>query len=123
MNRGTCASHAKDGRTGGSHAEKSVAGASATESQGLALAEAWSMDVPTLVWSPNQEHSEVPGLFPTGAPYLTGATGKYWKDLSDLREILSVGFAGQFSPREWILNNMTNKLAAKNYLAIAQQGN
>ena len=48
---------------------------SRSESQGLALAEAWAMDVPTLVWqSPPGEPGSVFSLSDP-APYLTSDTG------------------------------------------------
>jgi len=50
---------------------------SAFETQGLALAEAWSMDVPTAVWDPRGEAEWRGRTFQAGssAPYLTAVRG------------------------------------------------
>ena len=56
------------------------------ETQGLALAEAWSMDVPTLVWDP-QGVAEWRGRrfqSQSSAPYLTPATGRRWSGIDEL---------------------------------------
>ncbi len=88
---------------------------SRSESQGIALAEAWSMDVPTLVFDP--------GLFSfngrtvtntSSCPYLTPSTGLTWKSIEELKRILNAknSFIG-FSPRSYVLGHFTDEYRAK----------
>ena len=60
------------------------------ETQGLALAEAWSMDVPTAVWDPRGIAEWRGRSFQSGssAPYLTPATGRLWRTLDELEPVL-----------------------------------
>ena len=63
------------------------------ETKGLALAETWSMDVPTLVFRLKNEVGSA------RAPYLTNSTGAFWSSLDEL-EYLIVNFREyEFSPR------------------------
>ncbi|MDQ3245115.1 MAG: hypothetical protein M3P22_02120, partial [bacterium] len=93
---------------------------SITETQGIALAEAWSMDVPTLVWDPEIEHYYLRGVKTTSAPYLRKENGMRWKELRELDILLSDGNLNleSFSPRVWVLNNMTHKHSAELFLNI-----
>jgi hypothetical protein len=88
---------------------------SITETQGLALVESWSMNVPTLVWNPKIEHYYIKNLQTTAAPYLSAGTGMEWKELSELEEIIKKipGFLFQFKPREWVESNMTDIQSAR----------
>jgi len=96
---------------------------SEAESQGIALAEAWAMDVPTIVWNPMYlPHNPTPNLIPnTACPYLNSLNGLDWKDLSELDGILGKmkNIIGGFKPRQWVLNNMTDAHSAKLFLDIA----
>lgn len=93
------------------------------ETQGLALAETWSMDVPTLVWDP-QGPAEFRGYqFQAGSscPYLTQATGTTWKTLADLAALLGAARKSidRYSPRSWVLGNLTDAICANRlYTAI-----
>ncbi len=61
---------------------------SASESQGIALAEAWAMDVPTLVWD-NLGVVVFNHFFHSkAAPYLNPNVGLPWKNLAELNELL-----------------------------------
>jgi len=93
---------------------------SVTETQGLALAEAWAMDVPTLVWDPEIEHYYLRNIKTTSAPYLTDKTGIRWKELDELEQLLSNNKLNlnKFSPRKWIQKNMTNKNSAEMLIKI-----
>lgn len=95
---------------------------SRSESQGLALAEAWAMDVPTLVWDPQQplviagrSHWPV-----SAAPYLTQYTGMFWRDIEEFKKKLShvQDELSSFSPRAWALNNMSDEASARLLLEI-----
>jgi hypothetical protein len=90
---------------------------SRSESQGLALAEAWAMGVPTLVWDPqapfviqNKLHNPV-----DAAPYLTSATGLLWKDFDELNGLLNNirQMMWLFNPSAWVIENMSNKKSAQ----------
>lgn len=87
-----------------------------SESQGLALAEAWSMDVPTFV----RRFDVIPeeGTPCSAAPYLTPSTGEFWSTDEELRQLLAAGTAS-YAPREWILANNTDRHAAEALLRIA----
>lgn len=90
---------------------------SRSESQGIALAESWSMNVPTLVWDP-QAPSTINGkvYWPiSAAPYLNSCLGLQWKNieefealLKDMPEKLSL-----FSPRNWVSQNMTDEISVQ----------
>lgn len=96
------------------------------ETQGLALAEAWSMDVPTVVWDPRgpaewrgrtfQSHSS--------APYLTPATGRLWRSLDELEPVLRGALSDRdtFRPREWVLAHMTDAICSAALLHIITDG-
>jgi hypothetical protein len=87
------------------------------ETQGIALAEAWSMDVPTVVWDP-QGDAEWRGRHFTSAssaPYLTPATGLSARDTAGLEPALRQALASLtgFQPREWVLANMTDEICSR----------
>jgi len=89
---------------------------SKSESQGIALAESWAMDVPTLVWNPKP--SEINGRIYScisSSPYLNSRLGVEWKTMSDLESLLKQmgSMLCQFQPREWVLENMTDKVSAQ----------
>lgn len=89
------------------------------ESQGLALLEAWSMDVPTYVL--NREVHPIYGTrFPVStAPYLTEQTGVFWKQIHELKELLI--HRQSFSPRAWTLKNLTDLHSAKCFMRLIHQ--
>ena len=98
--------------------DKSVFGVflSSFETQGLALAEAWSMDVPTLVWNPRSEASYRGRSFTAGssAPYLSDATGCEWSSIGDFSGMLdhAIRQREKFHPRDWVLRHMTDASCA-----------
>ena len=72
--------------------DRSVAGVflSTFETQGIALAEAWSMDVPTVVWDPQGDAQWRGRTFTSrsSAPFLTPATGVTFRTIDDLEPAL-----------------------------------
>jgi hypothetical protein len=94
------------------------------ETQGISLAEAWSADIPTLVWNPGFVFQVVQAknhVFEcSSAPYLTDATGRFFRDLDAFTALLADFAAGKlrFSPRQWVLNNMTDTICAQRLHAI-----
>lgn len=99
---------------------------SKSESQGLALAEAWSMDVPTLAWSPRELVIEARqySVF-SASPYLSDPTGLQWTTTAELDQLLEALPAklAAFKPRKWVLENMTDEVAAQKFLEIVNEKN
>jgi hypothetical protein len=96
------------------------------ETQGLALAEAWSMDVPTLVWDPQGEAQWRGRRFTSrsSAPYLTPATGRTWRTIAELEAALrgALADASAFHPRDWVLAHMTDAVCAAALYDIIKAG-
>ena len=94
---------------------------SVSESQGLALAESWAMNVPTLVWDPQHlvAHGRVYSVV-TACPYLTDATGYRWQTIHDFEHLLQQIPAklAVCSPRTWVLDNMTDSITIQNLMNI-----
>jgi hypothetical protein len=90
---------------------------SAFETQGVALAEAWAMNVPTLVWNPLAPAEWRGWRFTSGssAPYLSASTGVYWQSLDDLGAALTCAqrHDDRWQPREWVLAYMTDAICAR----------
>jgi glycosyltransferase involved in cell wall biosynthesis len=98
--------------------DRSVAGVflSTFETQGIALAEAWSMDVPTVVWDPRGDAEWRGRTFKSksSAPFLTPATGVTFRTIDDLEEALrgTLTSLTTFLPRDWVLQHMTDAVCA-----------
>src|SRR4029077_7913349 len=99
---------------------------SAFETQGIALAEAWAMDVPTLVWDPRGEAQWRRHTFTSraSAPYLTPAPGRLWRTLDELEPALRAAMADRagFQPRRWVLAHMTDAICSAALLEIIRDG-
>ncbi|BDC34782.1 hypothetical protein Noda2021_07400 [Candidatus Dependentiae bacterium Noda2021] len=97
---------------------------SRSESQGVALAEAWAMDVPTFVWNPQAMSAYGKVYNPVSAcPYLTDAQGKDWQTLEQLDSLVS-NFKNNhhsFTPRAWTLEHMTDQHSAQLLLTIIEE--
>ena len=94
---------------------------SQSESQGIALAESWSMNVPTFVWKKKiSKINNVKYEYTSAAPYLTSETGYFFSNIKNLEKIIKNYYKNKFElqPRRWILNNMTDKQSVKNILSI-----
>lgn len=96
---------------------------SRSESQGLALAEAWAMDVPTLAWNPKEliDHGRIYSEV-SSCPLLTLSTGLDWKNLNDLEDQLKnfEELGKKFAPRKWVLDHLTDKISAQILLKIIE---
>ncbi|WP_143077842.1 glycosyltransferase family 4 protein [Desulfomicrobium norvegicum] len=92
------------------------------ESQGIALAEAWAMDVPTFVWAGADKIWPIPA-YASSAPYLSEHTGELWIDSEDLAIKLIAFFSNRrcYTPRSYVLHSLTDKLTAKNLLRLVAQ--
>jgi|GEM_PF-375941 len=95
---------------------------SRSESQGIALHEAWMSDVPTFVWDEGYRRGD--GRLEYGeninAPYLTQECGMRFRDQYDFVSQLNVFMKNidHFRPREYSLKNFTDKICAERFLEI-----
>lgn len=96
-----------------------------SESQGIALAQAWSMNVPTLVWNPQGEveYLEIKYKNISSSPYLNCKTGKMWKSLKELENLIvhRENILLEFSPREWVLENMSDEKSCELLINILNE--
>ncbi|MFS2014817.1 glycosyltransferase [Azospirillum sp. CT11-132] len=93
---------------------------SRSESQGLALTEAWSMNVPTLVWDIGSWEYLGHTAPSTSCPYLTDLTGIRWRGLNVLTELVNdfKDYSHKFRPRSWVLEHATDEICARSMLKI-----
>ncbi|MCK9581412.1 MAG: hypothetical protein M0Q92_13320 [Methanoregula sp.] len=94
---------------------------SGSESQGIAMFEAWERGVPTFVW--NQECVELDGKKysnVSSSPYLSAEAGAFFKNEDEFKaKILNfLEKSGERNPREYILKNFTDELCARKFLDI-----
>jgi len=97
---------------------------SRSESQGMALAEAWAMDIPTFPWNPMLLHAFGHSFdYISSCPYLTSATGISWKNILDFESILKSldKLLPTFSPRNWVLENMTDEISVRLLVEIIER--
>ena len=83
------------------------------------------MDVPTLVWNKSDNHTYLGITYnnTSSAPYLTNKTGLFWKNIDEFTNLISnieTEFS-KFSPRKWILANMTDTKCAKKIVELFNQ--
>lgn len=96
-------------------------GFSASESQGIAWQEAWSMDVPTLIYDSRKITYRNRTLAVSSAPYLTEYTGSFFSNCSEFERGWShwMSPSQRPSPRKWMTDNLNDVLAARNIYKIA----
>lgn len=92
-----------------------------TESQGIAMVEAWSMNVATLVkydntWVGPDGRNHVA----SSSPYLTNETGVFFKNNDELYSLLQDWRLKKlsFSPRSWVVDNMSDEISSRNLLSL-----
>lgn len=85
-----------------------------SESQGLAWAEAWSADVPTLILKNSSNVYQGRRYTCSTAPYLHPKNGSFFDDLEDFKSQFAYWEAHreQFTPRAWTLENMSDEVCA-----------
>lgn len=84
------------------------------ESQGLAWAEAWSCDIPTLLWKNTSNLHRGRRYKNSTAPYLCPQNGLFFDDLEDFKTQFNYWetHRKQFTPRAWTLENMSDEVCA-----------
>jgi hypothetical protein len=95
-----------------------------SESQGLALQEAWSRNVPTLVF--NRGYYEYNGNHFVNdyisAPYLTKETGMFFNEETFTTIFkLFINNLDTFTPKEYVSENLSDAVCAKKFLTIIEQ--
>jgi hypothetical protein len=93
---------------------------SRSESQGIAMFEAWAMDVPTLVFDPGEFIFHGRKLTNVSScPYLSHTTGKKWKTVDELSTMLDNRSAlSGFAPRHYVVSNFTDKHSADRLISL-----
>lgn len=95
-----------------------------SESQGISLLEAWGKGVPTLVWSCGYFEYDSKKFYAKNiaAPYLNDESGRFFATPNELKDLLKLIKSGgiKFYPREYYINNFTNKICAEKFLKIIQ---
>jgi hypothetical protein len=88
------------------------------ESQGIALTEIWATDTPTIVWNPGFWNYKLKNYQCSSAPYLTSYTGKFFRTGEDFSALFKEGLLNKsfYSPRQWVLQNMTDEICTKFFL-------
>lgn len=86
-----------------------------SESQGIAWAEAWSCNVPTLILQNNLRTYKGRRFKCTTAPYLNEENGLFFTDNDDFKLKFDYWEKNkyQFKPRDWVLKNMSDEVSAK----------
>jgi glycosyltransferase involved in cell wall biosynthesis len=106
---------------------------SENETQGFAYNEALSMDVPILAWNiglwcdPYRHDSGVGNVPATSIPYWDERCGVDFRNKSDFAARLGLFLerlqAGQFAPREYVLDNLRLEQGAQRYLDLIEAAN
>lgn len=96
------------------------------ESQGIALIESWSMNTPTLVWSPGRYDFTKYNRSVFGninAPYLSNKSGDCFKDFDDFKIKLSsfLENLSNYSPYIYVKENFDNRITSANLLSLIKQ--
>jgi len=85
------------------------------ESQGIAWAEAWATDVPTLIWRNGTGYYRGRNYACSTAPYLCDSNGLFFDNLDDFSKQFTrwEESASCFTPRDWTISNMSDEACAR----------
>jgi hypothetical protein len=86
-----------------------------TETQGIAIAEMMSCNLPLLVWDVNKT---MDGFPPTSIPYFDETCGEVFYSLEDLPSAYNKFISGSYKPREYILKHCNYIIQAKKILEV-----
>jgi hypothetical protein len=102
-----------------------MVGFSQSESQGIAWAEAWSADVPTLIVRNDVSTYRHKTYRSSTAPYLSSQTGMFFNDLLDFDTVFNHWKMNQnkFNPRQWVVDNLSDERCAQKLCKLAGIGN
>jgi len=92
---------------------------SESESQGLAMFEAWARNVPVLIWERGfweKQGFRVSGN--TASPYVSEQSGMRFKNFADFKNVLPKFLKSNFVPKRYVLENFTDSLCAEKLLEI-----
>lgn len=91
-----------------------------SESQGIALAEIWATDTPTIVFNKEVWDYQNKSYPSSSAPYLNCATGLFFKDADDFKKLFEKDQLriDNFHPRKWVLSDMTDEVCTERFLKI-----
>jgi hypothetical protein len=92
-----------------------------TESQGIAMQEAWSMDVPTLVLKKNFFFYNKKKYLASSSPYLTSSCGFFFKNFKQFTSKFKLIINSKLYPRNWIIKNMSQKKSLDKLLYIIKK--
>ena len=97
-------------------------GFSTDESQGIAWAEAWSTDVPTLLWNQSKVTYKGRTYRTSSAPYLSADTGLFFTSVDTFHEAFDRWESGRsaFRPRRWVLQHMSDEACARQLCCLAE---
>jgi hypothetical protein len=92
------------------------------ENQGLAWAEAWAMDVPTLLWRNDTNTIKGRTVRVSTAPYLKKENGSFFDSPETLEQLLTQWEDGhhQYRPRQWVLENMSDEVCTRRLCNLAE---
>lgn len=98
-----------------------MVGFTASESQGLAWAEAWAVNVPTLIWYRDKSICFGRAFATSAAPYLSDETGAFFTDEVTFRAGLEKLESRQHAmwPRDWVVGNMSVEVATRAFCSLA----
>jgi hypothetical protein len=86
-----------------------------SESQGIAWNEAWSMNVPTLIFESNTNVYAGKFYKCSSAPYLNSNNGSFFNDISSFKNLFISWINKEiiFEPRKWSILNASDEISAK----------
>jgi hypothetical protein len=93
------------------------------ESQGISLSEAWSMNIPTIVWNPGFIQYGLQNFPCSSAPFLTNSSGRFFNDIETFENLFRTNqFSKElYDARSSIINSLTDKASATILLAIINE--
>ncbi len=85
------------------------------ESQGIAWAEAWAANVPTLIWRNTSNVYNGRRYSCSTAPYLCDQNGLFFDNLEDFKHQFAYleSHRTHFEPRAWTMGNMSDEVCAR----------
>lgn len=91
-----------------------------TETQGIAIQEMMSCNLPLLVWDIKEWHDRGPAhvCSATSIPYFDKTCGEVFYDVADIEQTYKKLIQGSYQPREYILKNCNYITQAKKILEI-----